>query len=56
VLVVPDPAEREACGSRILKAFQGIVAEDATAEAVFVDRIPLSNGGKKRKYIPLSTA
>lgn len=56
VLVVPDVAEREACGARIAQAFHKLFADEASAEVVFAERIPLSKGGKKRKFVPLGEA
>ncbi|MGA2261614.1 MAG: hypothetical protein ABSH28_09275 [Acidobacteriota bacterium] len=52
-LVVPDPGEREACGRRIAAAFHRHFPGDATAEVVFVDRIELSGGGKKKAVVLL---
>jgi len=56
VLVVPDATQREARGARLLREFHRLFGEDASADVVFVDRIPGADGGKKRKFIPMEEA
>lgn len=53
VLVTADEAERDACGARIARAFRELFGDEATAEVVFAERIPLTQGGKKCSFIPL---
>lgn len=52
-IVVPPAAERESCRTRIAQAFRRLFGDEATADVVLVERIPLSKGGKKRKFVPL---
>jgi phenylacetate-CoA ligase len=53
VLVLDDSAERDACGARIEREFRELFGDDVTAELVFQEQIPLSQGGKKCSFIPL---
>jgi phenylacetate-CoA ligase len=53
LLVVSEESHRPECVERIGRSLQQLFGNDATFEIEFVDRIPLSTGGKKRSYIPL---
>lgn len=55
LLVVPRPADRGPCSARVQQALRTLFADAATTEVLFVDRIPLTDGGKKRNFVPLRT-
>jgi phenylacetate-CoA ligase len=53
LLVVSEESRRRECAGQIGRSLRQLFGDDATFEVEFVERIPLSKGGKKRSYLPL---
>ena len=52
-LVVSNDRDRESVARRVAAKFRTVFGDDATAEIVVLDGIPLTTGGKKQKFVSL---